>query len=423
MLILLVLLFLGVLYYLSNRTNGGYFSTVAYTLLIYIVSIVCGFFLYVFEIKEPVYPISLTAILYFQLAFFLSIWPLLKYREREVICISITNQRLFYYLKRILIIASLFSIVFYLPHVLNAFTGNIRDARMAIAHGGAGFGVYGILNTFAATSALLYAVVLMMFFLSLVSKQRISAESVLLLISSFSYVILILAFIGRDGMVYWIMTFVFYYIFFRRFMKRSLKRRVKRVGLITVLVFVLPFTVITAARFGSESNEFALAILDYIGQSIINFSDNFQIELASTSGGYRSFPLFSNWFGSSDEIQIQSQIRRVETTVLKGGINYWSFGTYIKSFLYDFGKVGTILLILFISVIEWMALRKAKTKKVFDISNLLVYTVVFQIIGQGVFYFRFYTPGYNFYIILMLALGILLKVRHGRIMYISSISP
>lgn len=401
------------------KRNSGYFSTVSYMILIYIISVTCGFILYVFGIMEPIYPIALDSMAYFLLTFFLSIWPLLYYKENEIVYITISNQRLFHYTKWILIVVSFFSIAFYLPHVMNGLSGNIRDARIAVAHGGGGFGIFGLLNTFAATSALLYAVLLMMFFVSIVTRQRISIEAVLLLVSSFSYVILILAFVGRDGMVYWVMSFIFYYIFFKPFMKASLRKRIRRLGYASAVIFVLPFAVITAARFGSQSNVFALSILDYVGQSIINFNDNFQIEFTHTSGGHRSFPLFASWFDSSDGVKVEDQIERTETAILRGGINYWSFGTYIKSFLYDFGKTGTIFLILFISCIEWMALRKARTKRVFDISNLLVYVLIFQIIGQGVFYFRFYTPGYNFYMILILALGFAFKIKNGKTLYIT----
>ena len=76
----------------------------------------------------------------------------------------------------------------------------------------------------------------------------------------------------------------------------------------------------------------------------------------------------------------------------------WVFGTFLKSLFSNFGILGTWLIAIFCAVFVTMAFHPKR--KCIYFNELFIITMYFQVIFQGVFYFRQSYRGGNLYLIL-----------------------
>jgi hypothetical protein len=88
------------------------------------------------------------------------------------------------------------------------------------------------------------------------------------------------------------------------------------------------------------------------------------------------------------------------------GLYPWVFSTYIGSYLSNFGKMGTIVL-LSLSSLHVTYIMKIKMRDAICLSDLLILILYIQVISWGVFYFRQYSA--NLYLIVTFLISILFK--------------
>ena len=176
-------------------------------------------------------------------------------------------------------------IIYFLPQVFRAFTGDIFANRLIVNQGEWTTGGYVAL--FFALIGSAWPLSLTMFFFSIVNGARVS-YCIMFLLCSFSGAVYVLANVGRSGILYWFMGFAFNYLLFRQsilFRKRlfrSVFRRwksSKAIAIIAVLLFFAFMGMISHGRHlgdkfgtGPYSGQLLRAI-DYAGQAYGNFND------------------------------------------------------------------------------------------------------------------------------------------------------
>lgn len=327
------------------------------------------------------------ASLFFIFLIFLYFLPFISYREDKINRIILPNAKLLYYFSIIVVVLSFFSIIYFFPIVVRVFRmEDLNFARNNMVEGNS-YTSETIFNTIASVSASLYTISLILFFIFR-ALGRYKKLSNLLLISSSSYILHVFTFVGRDGVVFWLFSFIGVFGLFKNFLPKNDIKYIKKI-LIYFSVIALPlFFAITFDRFAD--NPFA-GILSYIGQPFPNFCLFYNLDRPITYGS--AFPLYREILGLN---YIESE------SWIEGGTVSWVFGTFFKSFISNFGRLGTIFIGIILGLI-FIMIFKYKSKTLY-FNQLFVYYLYFIIFSQGVFYFKQYTRGGNLFIIISFAL-------------------
>ena len=331
------------------------------------------------------------------------LYPFQRFNESKVEDILVPGRQFLDVFSGVIIVLSLYSILWYFPTVMNLLRGDLGALRNAL-YAGEEYVETGIFNTIASTSASLYVFSLLLFFIYLCiggSKWRL----ILLFISSMSEPIHVLSFVGRDGIVFWIFAVTFLFLVFKPYIQTKKIDKIKKYGILVGTVLLIPFVMISVGRFGDQEGGTFNAIVNYLGQPYVYGTLYFGIDNPPVDVGH-SFPLFYEFTG----MKLPESTGKWE----EGGTVSWVFGTFLKSWYESFGGwFGLILCCIACAVIFFSVF--CKVKKVLPMNKLFVYIVYFQVFAQGVFYFRQYTRGGNLFIIICFLFAIAFKAKPNRI--------
>lgn len=365
------------------KKKKSFLTPSAFLLLLYFTSVLLSYpHVIINNVKLSLESQYFNASIVFILLLFLYLGPFVNIREDKIKAIVLPNPKIIYIFSIVIVSLSLISIIYFTPIVISVFSmSNLNIARLQVTEG-VGFIEESFLNTVASVSASFFTIALFLFFIYRI-KGTNKTLSFLLLISSFSYVLNVFAYVGRDGVVFWIFSFIANYGLFRNFLSEKDNKKIKRILFIFLLLAIPLFMAITFDRF--SENPFS-GILSYMGQSFPNFCLSFNADYPVSNGA--SFPLFREILGlpivKSENIEY-------------GGTNTWSFGTFLKSFIENFDLYGTLILGVCLGLIVLFGFKN--TTKKFYFHQLFLYFLFFQVYSQGVFYFRQYTRGGNLFIL------------------------
>jgi hypothetical protein len=276
---------------------------------------------------------------------------------------------------------------------------DLSEARNSIAVEGESYVETGLLNTVASVSSSLYVFALLLYFIYICIGGNTILRR-LLFISSFSQPIHILTFVGRDGIVFWVFTFIFLYSLFFNFMPQRDKERQQKVFLYTAFALGLPFMLISLSRFVNYGGTGTIgSIISYFGQGFINGPLLFGIENPPFYHG-RAFPLFFEITGLPMPVS--------EGTIQIGDWRSWTFNTFVGGFYLNFGLNGLFLVAILLFVLFNFSIRK---KTYWHLGNMIMYILYFTIYSQGVFYFRERTRGGNLFILLCFLISLWFALR------------
>ena len=302
------------------------------------------------------------------------------------------------------------SLLFYAPFAAIALAGDVGENRLFNAVLQEAFGSFGLINSFAALFANTFVLAQTFFFIRLSSSDfgQSRMVSFLLLVSSLSYIIYTLAFVGRDGVILWSMTFVFQYLFFQKFMTKAKRKKIKRLGFLLITLAAVPFMVISVSRFGSTDKGTMWYLLNYFYQQTVNFNDQFQVEVPLQYGNFNFsvFHAFFEWLGltPSHEIRIKDLFKYFnDKGVMPNAFSFW-FG----NILLDFGRLGSLLFFAAFAAVTRRSLSSLRRTGVFRFSDYVLFVLTYQIMYYGIFYFRYYSV--NYYLLFCLLLIVLLKL-------------
>lgn len=334
----------------------------------------------------------------FEFDFFLILFliPFRLFKESSINKLVLPNKTILDTFAIIVIALSFYSIIFFASSVRNIFMqANLADARNSMVAGEEMFFEAGIGATIASVSAANYVFAIVLFFIyEIIGGSKLMRR--LLLISSFSEPIHVLAFVGRDGIVFWIFTFVFCYFFFKPYLPKQNTKKLIRAFIVIGIVLMIPFLLISLSRFGDSDGGTGNSFVSYLGHSFIQAPLFLGMDNKPSSPG-AVFPLFRSLLG-------MPEAQSYGILVIGDWISY-KFSTFVVSLYISLGLAGLVVSIIFVYLITNIGFLKVRRTMYF--SQFIVYLWYFQIIGQGVFYFRQYTRGGNLFILSCLALSIL----------------
>ena len=385
----------------NSKAKGSWFTSSGFLIGIYALCSLMGVLdLWVEKdfYSQPYSSSYWLPMLTFDLFILLFLLPFRIFNESSIKQINLPSRSFLDVFSTIIIILSFFSIAVYAPSVRNIFAmSDLGDARNMMG-GDSLYFEAGLAATIGSVAAANYVFAIVLYFIYKIignSKTR----CVLLLLSSLSEPIQVLSFVGRDGIVFWVFTFLFCYLFFRPFLPKTSRKGVLWMVAFAGVLFVIPFLLITISRFGESNIGTNGSIISYLGHAFIQGPLFFGIEDKPFSHG-ACFPLYYSITGVTKPYS--------NGIPIIGDWISWRFSTFVVSLYADLGQGGLVavcMAMFFLFIVTF-----GRTKNKFHLGHLSLYLLYFQIISQGVFYFKQYTRGGNLFIITTIFLSILFSI-------------
>ena len=366
------------------------FTSSTFLISIYTLSFLCSVLLIILEFqqKNPKIDNYFGGYLFLTVSLWLYLYPFIEINDSNFEYLRIPGKKIIKCISVILSVCSIYSIVFYLPVAYKMIAVDIADianVRSMVTTGNHPFIEPSIKNGLAKLFAFLYNLQLTLFFINLIIDRKIRFFSWVILFSSLSYPVFVLAFMGRDGIVFWIFSFIFSFLLFRKYLHGGILKTLKKITVVIFSFFLFFFLIISVGRF-LVANEDAMqlfeSLLSYIGQGPINFAEYYYIPNMISDGGQSLFlPLVKDV-----DLNYKNQI---DSLLYNYDIVPWIFKTFISSI---YTSIGSLFLLIFglILLFVYKYSFKEKKKGVLSFPFVLVYTVFFTVYSQGVFYLTYY---------------------------------
>lgn len=386
---------------INAKTKKSYMTPSSWLLAIYMMGALCGVGdLYVNEYKMPYTPAFWEPMLVFMFTLLLFLLPFLTFNENCIKEIILPHKKILDTSSTIIIVLSFFAIFYFISIVVRIFSmgdlGYLRDSRYGPQ--GEEFVEAGMMNTIASVSASLYVFAILLFFIySCIGGNK--KRRLLLLAGSISEPLHIMAYVGRDGVVFWIFSFVFLFLLFRPYMPDISVKSIKKTFVVAAIALLAPFLAITLSRFESSDMGTGGSIISYMGQEFVNGPFYFAIDNPPRHP-WGVFPLFRELFGLKEPVS--------SGMITIGEWRSWGFGTFLVSFVSNFGYLGTYLLSIILILFFYITI--GKRKKQLGFHNIIIYILFFQVYSQGIFYFKQYTRGGNLFIVLCFVFAIIFRI-------------
>ncbi|SFS28959.1 O-antigen polymerase [Pseudomonas sp. NFACC42-2] len=408
----LVVGWLLVVYQLVNKLKVG---VVSYLIFIYFCSLFCSAILYFCFGYDERYMLQLEPLIYFSISLSLLLLGFFRFRDFRFKVIVLNNIKTIKFIEWAIVPFTFGAIVFFLSHALTMLSGDIEANRNAVAAGQVNYlSEMGLINSIFSLVSNLFVLNMLFAFLNLTEAYPGASvyRSLVHLVLSTVYIFYIMAYVGRDGVVFWFMSLCFFYLLFRGFIVNRKLKFLKRMAMMLTIPAFIIFMVISAQRFGGDNRGgILIALLDYAGQQVLNFNDHYLVNPPLANGAISFAPLvsLSSYLFGADSIPFNKEAWN--KVFLDEGVAPWVFTTLIGSFMYDFGRIGGLIVISLLSCLVCWVLRDIKKHGVIKFSDLILFILLFQVSSWGVFYYRQYS---SFFYILSLLLMVAVYKFSGR---------
>lgn len=324
-------------------------------------------------------------VLFFLACVIISTYPVTTMKSESFQHISLPNAKKTKAISYITLFLSLYSILFFIPVLLEIYRYDDKaNFRYLLADGYHPFIESSLFNSTAGVIATFYIIPMCLGLVNLILKN--TKTGVLLILSSLSYPVFLLSYLGRDGVLFWSLSFIIAFAVIQNSFEKSTQKKLKIYGYCIVVIFIIAFSIITIKRFGSDG---ALkSITDYFGQPIINLSKVYGENIPHSNGATSNAPIYTNLSDNFfNESFLNQKLDRLDSPI-------WVFGTYLKQLYIDYGTLGTICIISALSVVSFFYTNRSK-----DLGTYIFYVFYTTFVAQSIFYFRHYNNAGHIYLI------------------------
>lgn len=301
------------------------------------------------------------------------------FRNWGVICVRekyLTTLKLVFVVN---IVFGLYAILYAFPYALMAISMGADDVRQLIADDS--FYPKSILTTICVGIGYLTPIQILLFYISLL-HPNLRKYSILLFVTSLSYLITMLPYAARDGFIFVPLTYYFMYKVFSPSIPVILKHKIRKYALVLGGAIVFGVLFISYQRFYlnaksglSSFDSMIYGTWGYFFQQPFVFEQTLSYDVSDLGFG-RRFELLNNMFG----IPKHSYSLDSLTT---------SFGTMYSEFFNCYGWSSLIGFSLFYYV-SFSALLGCHIQRKRYFSILLVFVVYLYYTISGLFYYKMY---------------------------------
>lgn len=382
-LIWIYIIYFGLWLYVIHRKAGVNISF--YLIGVYLLSMICCEILFVVWPETIRYPqrVTFTSVTFHILLLVLVLLPLTRFGNTLSIDRVTINRRTLAIFSWAVVLPALGAIVVSLGDI-GAVLGytDMGDARSAFMEGDVSnlyierFGFWGYVMSLGTATSFL-AVVLGFYYLFVLKKRGLL--TILLFVASFSLVINNLAIAGREGVVRWVLFFVFSCVLFRHHLSFKGHKIFWFLVVGGASVIITAFLIISQDRFGHEGEGVIYSFFYYIGEQYYYFAyglDRFGATGMSDSM-LSPFQLF--------------QEGKMEAYFLneKYYADYYlnTFPTFVGTFLIKMGAFKALVLCVILFVVLYLVFWKIPRGRSITFTKFVGYLMCYEIALAGVFYF------------------------------------
>ena len=387
-----MLFFLLLLWNQRNNTNN---AVVKYLLFAWLLSSAFSIMFYVDDpTKHP--DITLIPYLYLQICFLISIYPIARFNEESLADITVARPKWLLYLMVLLSVVSILPFIENLIHLLFAYSKDNSDILFDMYIDKMSNDVDVQLVTWlsypgklcnAVTLRFEYLTPLLLFYY--LTQEKINKYLLTgLILALFNPVVHGFSVASRGAMVLLALNLIFLFILFRKQIPYKRRKKILITGSILFFLGLISLSVLTIVRFkGHEIQNTMLSFVSlYIGEGSVNFSNLMWDNLREHTQGDNSFSFFKQILGFDTFSNYLD--RREYWGEGKVGIPVHIFYTYIGDWFSDLGVIGTLSLVIFLSVL----VRKiTKVNDSISLLSLYGFMIFCNIILQGFTYFTMKT--------------------------------
>lgn len=379
MLIIAYLIFFVILYgKCKMRFNSPVLN---FVLLFYVAAACCGVMMHFYGTNTPC---TLFSFLYQTLIFFFFLKPIITYGKheyhRKFILIS---DSCFYKISYILIGLQVFSIVFYASYDVSLLMrGDFMQIRSEMLTSGEDALGASLSRTIACSSSYFYCYNILLFFYSLAFRQDKKCLLILLVISSTSRIFHAFSYMGRDGLLFWILSFLFSFFVFKPYLNKKAKRLIRKVFYIFGTFAIALIGAISFSRFGESDEGLFWSLVSYLGQPIDNFASMFHSKYAEWKGLGALFPLL---FGV-ETTSASDLLKSVDSFEAKYGFKNNVFFSFVGNMYMAIGPFFSVIFSYLYCKYFSMKLDRCYT----SMSVLVILMIASQIVVQNYFYWAYY---------------------------------
>ena len=385
MFIIAYILFFGFLYLYYKRFKS---PALNFVLLFYVLASVCGVLMHFFKTNNIS---TLFSFLYQVVILYLFIHPIVVYGKNERLHrFKEFDDKRFKYLTYSLIALQLFSIVFFIGYdVQLLLRGDLSQLRAELLSGDENMGA-SFYRTVAGTASYYYCINILLFFYSLAFRNEKKIVLILLIISSTSRIFHSLTYMGRDGILFWIISFVFSYFLFLPYLNRDSKKIVRKLFYLCGSFAIVLIGMISISRFGESDSGTFWSLISYFGQPIDNFGKMFVSSYSDFKGTSEMFPLLYGKTGTLGSEVINS----ADTFELQWGFRNDMFYTFVGNMYVSWGPIITFV----IAVVYCFYMTNKLSVKNVGLSTLIILMVASQIVLHNYFYWAYYARVANLFL-------------------------
>jgi oligosaccharide repeat unit polymerase len=217
------------------------------------------------------------------------------------------------------------------------------------------------------------------FFYSITFLKRSKRFTFLILLSSLCPIVLGILNMDRSNTFFWTLLFILGYFLFKPYMDSTVKKEVNKMGLCVLGVLLLYFIAVTIARFGAYSSGSEGGLLDYAGQSYLNFCNIWNKMDFSMMYLGRVLPITNTFFlHLENPVEVMNEVKRL--TGADGNVFFSSIGM----FLIDLGKWAVFVVPPFIYFVTKKLLAKYTRQKSWGIAAFIIIFILAVIPQYGV---------------------------------------
>ena len=347
--------------------------------------------LFVLKIDYPNYKLSFKGVSVFTGTLILFLIPFYIVKDNDI-KIKIDKNKIISFSVFFATIGMI-SALYFSQYIFNVFNANIAANRRAMVLGYASLINPGFFNTLMGAFGAFYHISFILFFVLLSFKIGNFYLRLALFLSTLSEPFHVFAYYGRDGVFTWLVCFLFCYVVFFKYLSKKQIKLINLVFFSLSFIFLFLVMIISYYRFGENILDMFWSIVKYFGQSLYNYDISYSLfnKFHFLNYGKTSFPLLYDILGIDRTIAFDND---VSSTFLWSGEIPWVFGTFLKSWLFEFGVFGTIFIGLCIALFF-----KKNIKGSINIDSLLLLFLYYIFLMQGWFYFRMSTNQYNLMIL------------------------
>lgn len=303
--------------------------------------------------------ITIFPFLYLFIVIRLASFPILRFREENILTIQAPTTRAFNFIAIVIILFSLWQ----LPTIFSNFYSGMT--KMLI-NSSAGKEMYldtlskadesgdgKISNLAAIISGMFSNVSILFLFYSLVRKEKNKYLIAGLLVSVILLVLSSVASGARGNVVNVLLTSVFTYLLLKNFMTNKIRKIVRTIGILMIVLVSIPFMLITISRFDKDDDFGTFFSMEwYYGQSFLNFN-NYGLDAEGIRNGDRTAALFKQMIW--DDVPRNYLERRFKYSYMK--MDESVFYTFVGDFTLDYGPIITLFIFMFFSIFFYRSTR------------------------------------------------------------------